>query len=173
MIRNFGKPIALLSTCFTLVPSLSYSSTLKMETTCSSGTSVNFQRSALRGIPEDRTLRDINRLGLGTWRAHPNVTFSGMVYCLITRLRRYSIMSEDATQRTDDMWPVTSPVACDGKKTIGTWLQCTIARDRHFVRTLISFLTLLWAIYCRFGCVPRRDERKCRWYCLWWPILHK
>jgi hypothetical protein len=35
---------------------LAYSSTLKMEATCSCETSVDFQRTTLRYIPEDRTL---------------------------------------------------------------------------------------------------------------------
>jgi hypothetical protein len=41
---------------FTLVSCLSYSSTLKMETTCSSETSVDFQRTTLSYVTEDRTL---------------------------------------------------------------------------------------------------------------------
>jgi hypothetical protein len=45
LIRNFRKPVALLPTCFNLVSCLSYSSTLKMEETCSSETSVNFKRN--------------------------------------------------------------------------------------------------------------------------------
>jgi hypothetical protein len=42
---------------FTLFSCLVYSSTLKMEATCSA-TSVNFERTARRYIPEDRTLRN-------------------------------------------------------------------------------------------------------------------
>jgi hypothetical protein len=41
---------------FTLVSYLAYSSTLKMEATCSSETSEDFQRTTRRYIPEDRTL---------------------------------------------------------------------------------------------------------------------
>jgi hypothetical protein len=44
------------SRCFGLVSCLSYSSTLKMEGTCSSETSVDFQLSTWRYISEDRTL---------------------------------------------------------------------------------------------------------------------
>jgi hypothetical protein len=44
------EPRALLVTCFTLVPCLAYSFTLKMEVTCSSETSVDFH------IPQDRIL---------------------------------------------------------------------------------------------------------------------
>jgi hypothetical protein len=42
---------------FRLVYCLAYSSTLKMEPTCSSETSIDFQRSIRHYIPEDRTLR--------------------------------------------------------------------------------------------------------------------
>jgi hypothetical protein len=45
------------ATCFRLVSSLSYSSTLKMEATRSPETSVEFYRAARRCILEDRTLR--------------------------------------------------------------------------------------------------------------------
>jgi hypothetical protein len=48
----------LLATCWMLVSCLSYSSTLKMEATCSPGTSVDFQRASRRHIPEDRTLHN-------------------------------------------------------------------------------------------------------------------
>jgi hypothetical protein len=40
-----------------LFPCLAYSSNLKMEATCSSETSVDFQRTARRYIPEDKTLK--------------------------------------------------------------------------------------------------------------------
>jgi hypothetical protein len=46
-----------LATCFMLVSYLAYSSTLKMEATCSSETSVDFQRITRRYIPEERALR--------------------------------------------------------------------------------------------------------------------
>jgi hypothetical protein len=52
--------IALLATCFTLVPFLSYSSTMKMDAICPSETSGDFQRITLRYIPEHRTLRSKN-----------------------------------------------------------------------------------------------------------------
>jgi hypothetical protein len=42
---------------FTLISCLAYSSALKMEATCSSETSVDFQRAKRCYIPEDRTLR--------------------------------------------------------------------------------------------------------------------
>jgi hypothetical protein len=41
-----------------LVSCLAYSSTLKMEATCSSETSVNFQHITCRYIPEDTTLHN-------------------------------------------------------------------------------------------------------------------
>jgi hypothetical protein len=46
-----GKHASMLVSC------LAYSSTLNMETTCFSETSVDFQRTIRRYIPEDRTLR--------------------------------------------------------------------------------------------------------------------
>jgi hypothetical protein len=46
---------ALFAACFTLVSCLAYTSTLKMEETCSSETSVDFQQTTLSNIPEDRT----------------------------------------------------------------------------------------------------------------------
>jgi hypothetical protein len=47
-----------LATCFTLVSCLAYSSTLKMEVTCSSETSVDFQRTTQRYIPKDRNIHN-------------------------------------------------------------------------------------------------------------------
>jgi hypothetical protein len=49
IIRNFGKPTALLATCFTQVSCLANSLTLNMEATCSSEMSTDFQR---RYIPK-------------------------------------------------------------------------------------------------------------------------
>jgi hypothetical protein len=49
---------ALLVVSFTLVSCLTYSSTLKMEVTCSSDTSVDLQRTTRRYIPEDWTLHN-------------------------------------------------------------------------------------------------------------------
>jgi hypothetical protein len=48
----------LLTSCFTLVSCLAYSSTLEIEGTCSYETSVAFQRTARRYVPENRTLHD-------------------------------------------------------------------------------------------------------------------
>jgi hypothetical protein len=47
---------ALLATCFIIVSYLAYFRTLKMEPTCSSETSADFQPITRRYIPEDRTL---------------------------------------------------------------------------------------------------------------------
>jgi hypothetical protein len=47
-----------LTTAFTLVSCSGYSSTLKMETVCSPETSIDFQRTTLRYIPENSTLRN-------------------------------------------------------------------------------------------------------------------
>jgi hypothetical protein len=48
--------MALLATCFTLDFCLAYSSTLKMEATFSSGTSVDFQQAVRCYIPDDKTV---------------------------------------------------------------------------------------------------------------------
>jgi hypothetical protein len=45
------------ATCFMLVSCLAYFSTFNMEATCNPETSVNFQRTMRRYIPEARTLR--------------------------------------------------------------------------------------------------------------------
>jgi hypothetical protein len=47
---------ALLASCSMLVPCWAYSPTMKIEATCSSESSVDFQRTAGRYIPEDRSL---------------------------------------------------------------------------------------------------------------------
>jgi hypothetical protein len=52
LLMGYGLPPA-----FTLVSCLAYS-ILKKEMICSSETSVNFQRTTQRYIPEDRTLRN-------------------------------------------------------------------------------------------------------------------
>jgi hypothetical protein len=49
---------ALLAAWFRLVSCSAYSSALKMEATCSSETSVDFERTTRRSISEDRTLRN-------------------------------------------------------------------------------------------------------------------
>jgi hypothetical protein len=54
-VRNQPEKLCL-PPAFTLVSCLVYSSTLKMEATYSSKTSVDFQRTTRRYIPEDRTL---------------------------------------------------------------------------------------------------------------------
>jgi hypothetical protein len=53
--RRFGGP--LLATCFHAGFLLGLFSTLKMEAICSSETSVDFQRTTRRYIPEDSTLQ--------------------------------------------------------------------------------------------------------------------
>jgi hypothetical protein len=42
-----------------LVPCLAYSSTLKMETICSSETSIDFHRTAWRYIPQDIIIHSV------------------------------------------------------------------------------------------------------------------
>jgi hypothetical protein len=55
--RRYGVTCsALLATCFRLVSCLAYSSTLKMDATCSSKTSVDFQRTTRCYISENKTL---------------------------------------------------------------------------------------------------------------------
>jgi hypothetical protein len=49
---------AVSATRFMLVSCLAYSSTVKIEATCSSETSVEFHRTTRRYIPEDRTLHN-------------------------------------------------------------------------------------------------------------------
>jgi hypothetical protein len=48
--------VALIATCFRATFCSAYSSTLEMETIHSSETSVDFQRTTLSYIPQDRTL---------------------------------------------------------------------------------------------------------------------
>jgi hypothetical protein len=55
--RHFGGTYRLLTTSFTLVTCLAYSSTLKMEATCSSETSVDIRLTTWREIPDDITLQ--------------------------------------------------------------------------------------------------------------------
>jgi hypothetical protein len=57
---------ALLATCFALVSCFYYSSTLKMNTR-SSETSVDFQRTTRRYIPEDRTHHNHHRENLKSY----------------------------------------------------------------------------------------------------------
>jgi hypothetical protein len=51
-----SKQNVLFATCFTLLSCMAYSLTLKMEEICSSETSVDFQWTTQRYIPEGRTL---------------------------------------------------------------------------------------------------------------------
>jgi hypothetical protein len=74
---------ALLATCFMLVSCLSYSSTLKMEATCSSETSVEFKLTTRRYIPEARTLQTIRcpsaELRITPWQ---HMGIGDMVSCI-------------------------------------------------------------------------------------------
>jgi hypothetical protein len=58
--KTSDSSMALLATWFILFSCLAYYSTFKMEVTCSAGTSVDFQRTTRRFIPEDGTLRFIH-----------------------------------------------------------------------------------------------------------------
>jgi hypothetical protein len=55
--RRLGRTCLLLAFCFTLASFWVYALTLKIEETCFSEMSVDFQRIKLRFIPEDITLR--------------------------------------------------------------------------------------------------------------------
>jgi hypothetical protein len=56
--NNLNCKNRFLATCLMLVSSLAYSSTLKMEETCQTETSVDFQRITRCYIPEDRSLHN-------------------------------------------------------------------------------------------------------------------
>jgi hypothetical protein len=53
--QSFGKPIAMLGTYLMPVSCLAYPSAMKIEGTCSSEMSVEFQQATWHCIPEDRT----------------------------------------------------------------------------------------------------------------------
>jgi hypothetical protein len=61
-------------TCFMLVSCLAYFSTLNMEASCSSETSVDFQLTKRRYIPENRTLHNHRCDNL---KSYINLVFSG------------------------------------------------------------------------------------------------
>jgi hypothetical protein len=70
----------------TLVSCSAYSSTLKMETICSSETSVDFQRVTRRYIPEDKTLHNHRCENLKSYfhlsvLLHPPFYFSVLLSC--------------------------------------------------------------------------------------------
>jgi hypothetical protein len=57
--KNKSRIRVLLAICFMLVSCLAYSSTLKIEVTCSYKMSVDFQRTTRCYVPQDRTLCSI------------------------------------------------------------------------------------------------------------------
>jgi hypothetical protein len=71
-----NKNLVLIGSCFRLISCLTYSSTLKMEPTCSSETSVDFQRTRQRYIPKDRS--PLNKI-----LSRNNYDSSILAYCLI------------------------------------------------------------------------------------------
>jgi hypothetical protein len=73
-----------LATCFILVSCLANFSTLNIEGTCSSETPDQFQRTALRYIPEDRTRHSHRRENLKSYILMPN-----LLICLL--LFRYGM----------------------------------------------------------------------------------
>jgi hypothetical protein len=56
-----------------LVSCLTYSSTLKMETKCSSEMSVEYQRTTQRYIPEDITLHNHRCENLNSYLSYPSM----------------------------------------------------------------------------------------------------
>jgi hypothetical protein len=58
-VWSVESQFALLATCFSLVSCLAYPSTLKMEAICCSETSVDFQRTTPRYIPDHWTLLEL------------------------------------------------------------------------------------------------------------------
>jgi hypothetical protein len=56
--KHMLAPSAHVAVYFRAVPCLAHSSALKMEPTCSSETSIDFQRTTQHYIPEDRTHRN-------------------------------------------------------------------------------------------------------------------
>jgi hypothetical protein len=73
-LAGFEVLTAVLATFFTLVSSLAYSSTLKMEATCSSELSVDFQRTTRHYIPEDGILHKFITISVKT--SNPTTLFS-------------------------------------------------------------------------------------------------
>jgi hypothetical protein len=65
------------ATSFMFVSCLVYSSTLKMKATCSSETPTEFQRTARRYIPRDRTLSN-------TFVREQNPNLGALFYCEVT-----------------------------------------------------------------------------------------
>jgi hypothetical protein len=63
-----GRKISCFPPAYTLVSCLAYSSTLKMKATCSSETSVDFQRITRRYIPDDRTIHYHRRENLKSYK---------------------------------------------------------------------------------------------------------
>jgi hypothetical protein len=70
---------ALLAACFMLVPYLAYSSNPKMETICSSETSVDFYRTTWHYIPEVRTPHSHRCENLKSYRIKIDKPFVGYV----------------------------------------------------------------------------------------------
>jgi hypothetical protein len=74
VVRIHIEESALLATCITLVSCLTYSSTMKIVETCSSETSINFQRSTRCYIPEDRILHNNSSENLKSHKIHIDVS---------------------------------------------------------------------------------------------------
>jgi hypothetical protein len=78
-LKEEGRWRVLLATYFVLVSCLVYSSIQKMEAICSSETSVVFQRTTWRYIPEDRTLRNHRCENLNSYLLHSTLQHMNVV----------------------------------------------------------------------------------------------
>jgi hypothetical protein len=120
IIQNVGKPIALFATCFHAGLLLAYSSTLKMEVTCSSETLVDFQQTTWCYIPkcldylQDKWQRGIMKHKL------------------------------DNQSSCSKLWGVASIVY----KIVIESLVMNVDVSKMQVRGDIFFLALLWTLFC-------------------------
>jgi hypothetical protein len=104
--RRFGRTCllhfqwALLAICFT-VSCLAYFSTLKMEATRSSETSVGFQRIARRHIPEDRTIHNDRCEDLKSWPRFFLISH-GVPFEVTGRCREWFTRAEIEAKKADN-----------------------------------------------------------------------
>jgi hypothetical protein len=103
-------PSSLLATCFRHVSCFAYSSILKMGMTYLSETSVDFQRTILRYIPEDETLDilTISTFTLKMWAVLPTFRSSSLSASFPTRCvlyyRIYKILSPSSLSSSFLPW---------------------------------------------------------------------
>jgi hypothetical protein len=122
------------TTCFMLLSCLAYSSTLKLDMTCSFETSDSLQRTTRRYIPEDRTLYNIgwgpqilhnvpNRFTLSPWK--PAIVFT------VREIKLFTIYIR-MTHRAS--W------GSSGCHCIYAWEYFLIERSSLFVRMLVLII---------------------------------